>query len=82
MRTSVFLSILAIAGKRIAGVRLSVFRGTHFARTAADRVVPMSDLDVSLTKAWLITHREEPDVRPLFASDSEPSAQLLRVLES
>ena len=34
------------------------------------------------TNAWLITHREEPDVRPLFASDIEPSAQLLRVLES
>jgi hypothetical protein len=29
----------------------------------------MSDLDASLTKAWLITHREEPDVLPLFASD-------------
>ena len=26
----------------------------------------MSDLDASLTKAWLITHRNEPDVRPLF----------------
>ncbi len=28
--------------------------------------VTMSDLDASLTKAWLITHRNEPDVRPLF----------------
>ena len=26
----------------------------------------MSDLDASLTKAWLITHRNEPDVRHLF----------------
>jgi len=28
--------------------------------------ITMSDLDASLTKAWLITHRDEPDVRPLF----------------
>ena len=42
------------------------FQGTHFARTVADHGVPMSDLDARLTKAWLITHREEPDVRPLF----------------
>lgn len=28
--------------------------------------VTMSDLDASLTKAWLITHRNEPDVRPSF----------------
>ncbi|PHR95341.1 MAG: sulfatase, partial [Blastopirellula sp.] len=28
--------------------------------------VTMSDLDASLTKAWLFTHRDEPDVRPLF----------------
>ena len=28
--------------------------------------VTMSDLDASLTKAWLITHRDELDVRPLF----------------
>ena len=28
--------------------------------------VTMPDLDASLTKAWLITHRNEPDVRPLF----------------
>ena len=26
----------------------------------------MSDLDASLTKAWLITHRDESGVRPLF----------------
>lgn len=26
----------------------------------------MPDLDASLTKAWLITHRNDPDVRPLF----------------
>jgi hypothetical protein len=26
----------------------------------------MSELDASLTNARLITHREEPDVRPLF----------------
>lgn len=26
----------------------------------------ISDLDASFTKAWLITHRDEPDVRPLF----------------
>ena len=42
----------------------------------------MSDLDASLTKAWLITHREETDGRPLFDLTFEPSAQLLRVLES
>jgi N-sulfoglucosamine sulfohydrolase len=28
--------------------------------------VTMSDLDASLTKAWLITHRDESGVRPLF----------------
>ena len=28
--------------------------------------VTMPDLDASLTKAWLITHRNEPDVKPLF----------------
>ncbi len=28
--------------------------------------VTMSDLDASLTKAWLITHRNEPDIKPLF----------------
>jgi uncharacterized sulfatase len=28
--------------------------------------ITMSDLDASLTKAWLITHRDKPDVRPLF----------------
>ena len=28
--------------------------------------VTMADLDASLTKAWLITHRNEPDVRHLF----------------
>ena len=69
--------------ERFAWVRLDIrFSGTHFARTAADHVVPMSDLDASLTKVWLITHREAPDGRPLFASDMETSAQLLRVLDS
>ncbi len=28
--------------------------------------VTMSDLDASLTKAWLITHRNDPKVKPLF----------------
>ena len=28
--------------------------------------VTMSDLDASLTKAWLITHRDDPQVQPLF----------------
>ncbi len=28
--------------------------------------VTMRDLDMGLTKAWLLTHREEPGVRPLF----------------
>ncbi|MCP4193702.1 MAG: sulfatase [Planctomycetaceae bacterium] len=28
--------------------------------------ITMSDLDASLTKAWLITHRDELEVRPLF----------------
>ena len=26
----------------------------------------MSDLDASLTKAWLVTHRDNPDVQALF----------------
>ncbi len=40
--------------------------------------VTMSDLDASLTKAWLITHRDEPEVRPLFdlTLNPRPSEEL------
>ena len=40
--------------------------------------VTMSDLDASLTKAWMFTHRDEPDVRPLFdlTLNHRPSEEL------
>ena len=57
-------------------------RGTHFARTAADHVVPMSDLDASLTEGLADHASRRAGWTPVVRSDIEPSAQLFRVLES
>ncbi|MCP4855819.1 MAG: sulfatase [Fuerstiella sp.] len=46
--------------------RLSGDNAPTYDQLHKSTAVTMSDLDASLTKAWLITHRDEPDVRPLF----------------
>ena len=71
LRTNEFLYIVNFEPDRWpmgdpAGLDMPLTTAPEYDQLAYDTMVAYPDLDASPTKAWMIHHREEPEVQPLY----------------